>query len=97
MPIFLDTKVFLYAAGRPHPEREACALILRRVADGSLEATTNTEVIQEILYVLTRRGQRQEALQLAGAITALLPDLRRRSCRPRASTQTLLRVRTIQA
>ncbi len=52
MRVFLDTNVFLYAAGRAHPERDACASVLRRVADGSLDATVNTEVIQEILYVL---------------------------------------------
>ena len=46
MRVFLDTNIFLYAAGGPHPERAACERVLRRVADGSLEATINTEVIQ---------------------------------------------------
>jgi hypothetical protein len=75
MRAFLDTNIFLYAAGRPHPEREACAQILRRVAEGTLDATANTEVIQEILYVLTRRGQRPEALALARQVMLLCPDL----------------------
>ena len=75
MPVFLDTNIFLYAAGRPHPERDACARVLRRVADGSLEATVNSEVVQEILYVLTRRGRRKEALALARNVTALFPNL----------------------
>jgi len=75
MRVFLDTNIFLYAAGRPHPERDACARLLRRVADGSLEATVNTEVVHEILYVLTRRGRRKDALALARHVEALFPDL----------------------
>ncbi len=75
MRVFLDTNVFLYAAGRAHAERDACASVLRRVADGSLDATVNTEVIQEILYVLARRGRRDEGLGLAGNVAALFPDM----------------------
>ena len=55
MQAFLDTNIFLYAAGGPSPLREVCARVLRRAADGSLEATINAEVIQEVLHVLIRR------------------------------------------
>ncbi|MHB8654631.1 MAG: type II toxin-antitoxin system VapC family toxin [Terriglobia bacterium] len=75
MQIFLDTNIFLYAAGTSHPHREACAKVLRRVADGTLDATINSEVVQEILYVLARRGRREDALTLARHLTALFPDL----------------------
>jgi hypothetical protein len=75
MQVFLDTNIFLYAAGASHPLREPCANVLRRVADGSLDATINSEVVQEILYVLTRRGRREDALKLAGHLTSLFPDL----------------------
>ena len=75
MQVFLDTNIFLYAAGASHPLREACAKVLRRVADGSLDATINSEVVQEILYVLTRRGRREDALKLADHLTSLFPDL----------------------
>jgi len=71
----LDTNIFLYAAGGPHPQKEACARVLQRVADGSLEATVNSEVLQEILYVLSRRGKLDEAARLIGYIAALFPDL----------------------
>jgi hypothetical protein len=72
---FLDTNVFLYAAGAAHPERDACVRVLRSVADGSLDATVNSEVVQEILYVLSRRGRRRDAIALAGHVAALFPDL----------------------
>ena len=75
MPVFLDTNVFLYAAGRAHPQREACADLLRRVASGKLDATTNSEVVQEILYVLVRRGRRDDAITLARHVSALFPEL----------------------
>ena len=52
---FLIRVSFLYAAGQAHPRRDACVKVLRRVAEGTLEATANSEVIQEILYVLVRR------------------------------------------
>ncbi len=75
MRVFVDTNIFLYAAGRAHAERDSCVRLLRRVADGSLEATINTEVVQEILYVLTRRGRRKEALTLARHLEAIFPDM----------------------
>ena len=73
--IFLDTNIFIYAAGRAHPHQQPCARIMTRVASGSLPSTTNAEVIQEILYVLIRRGLRQEALSLSGSVLSLFPDL----------------------
>ena len=75
MRAFLDTNVFLYAAGAAHPEKEACVGVLRRVADGSLEATTNSEVVQEILYVLVRRGRRADGVVLARRVASLFPNL----------------------
>jgi len=75
MSIFLDTHIFLYAAGAPHPLRDPCAKVLRRVADGTLETTVNTEVLQEILYVLTRRGRGRDAPTLARHVASLFPDL----------------------
>ena len=75
MRTFLDTNVFLNAVGRAHPEQEVCARILERVAAGSLEAVVNTETVQEILYVLTRRGRRKDGLELAWQIEVILPDM----------------------
>ena len=75
MRVFLDTNVFLYAAGGDHPHRQACARVLRRVADGSLDATVNSEVLQEVLYVLSRQGRRPEGITLARHVASLFPDL----------------------
>ena len=75
MPAFLDTNVFLYAAGADHPRREACVRALHKVSEGTLQATVNSEVLQEILYVLSRRGRRQDAVTLANHVASLFPDL----------------------
>ena len=75
MRVFLDTNIFLYAAGQAHTHRDACVDVLRRVAAGTLEATANSEVIQEILYVLVRRGRSDDGVALARHVAALFPDL----------------------
>jgi predicted nucleic acid-binding protein len=75
MKTFIDTNVFLYAAGSAHSRREGCARVLRRIAEGTLDATVNSEVIQEILYVLFRRGRSEEALTLASLVSSLFPDM----------------------
>lgn len=75
MRVFLDTNIFLYAAGQAHPQRDACVAVLRRVAAGTLEANANSEVIQEILDVLVRRGRGEDGVALARHVAALFPDL----------------------
>ncbi|HKI01950.1 MAG TPA: type II toxin-antitoxin system VapC family toxin [Thermoanaerobaculia bacterium] len=73
--IFLDTNIFLYAVGADQSLREASQQVLRRVAEGDLVATTNSEVVQEIIFVLGRRGRKDEALDLARSTILLFPDL----------------------
>lgn len=48
--IFLDSNLFMYAAGTPHAHKAAAAELLRRVAVGEVEATISAEVLQEILH-----------------------------------------------
>jgi uncharacterized protein len=73
--LFLDSNVFLYAAGREHPLRDACRQLLERVAAGEVTAATSSEVLQEILHVLTRRGLRREAVELTRSILDLVPEV----------------------
>jgi predicted nucleic acid-binding protein len=47
MQVFLDTNIFLYAASASHLLREACARVLRRVAD----------VFNGLLKTLTSKSQ----------------------------------------
>ncbi|MFQ5678851.1 MAG: type II toxin-antitoxin system VapC family toxin [Gemmatimonadota bacterium] len=72
---FLDTNVFLYAAGQAHPEREPCRRLLEAVAEGEILATTSIEVVREILYVLARRDETARGVALARGVLRLLPGL----------------------
>jgi len=62
---FLDSNIFMYAAGREHPLKAPCLVILRRVAREEVEALTNAEVLQEILYRYGAIGELQRGLHLA--------------------------------
>ena len=72
---FLDANVFLYAAGSPHPLRGPCQNLIERVAHGSLPATTNAEVLQEILHVQGRKGRLNEAILLVTCLHLLLKEI----------------------
>jgi len=47
---FIDTNIFMYAAGKPREFKEPCVDILSRIQSGELNAAIDTEVFQEILY-----------------------------------------------
>lgn len=57
MTVFVDSAVLMYAAGREHPLRAPSLRFLDQVADGSIQAITSVEVVQEILhrYISLRR------------------------------------------
>lgn len=50
MTVFVDTSVIMYAAGREHPMRDACVRIMQAIDQRTIEATTSTEVVQEVLH-----------------------------------------------
>ena len=75
--VFLDTNIFLYAIGRASPHRETCRELLEASSDGTLEAVTSTEVLQEILHVRSRRVDIRDAVEAvraaAGVVREVLP------------------------
>ena len=75
--ILVDSNIFMYAAGAAHPNKEPSARLLHRVAEGAVEASTDAEVLQEILhrYRAIRRWQDgQNVYDLARRIVpAVLP------------------------
>ena len=48
--ILVDANVLMYAAGASHPNKQHSVAFLETVADGDLDATTDAEVLQEILH-----------------------------------------------
>lgn len=65
MAVFLDANIFLYAAGADSPHRRPCIAVLRAVAEGRLDGVTNSEVVQEILHVISRRLGHERAVEAA--------------------------------
>lgn len=74
MTVFIDTAVIMYAAGAPHPHRQSCRAVLQHTADGRLDATTSTEVVQEILHRFSR-GRRDTGAQMAEGVFRLFGRL----------------------
>jgi len=73
--IVLDTTVLVYAVGADHTLREPCRQLIRAIADGTILATTTTEVIQEFTHVRARRRDRKDAADLACDYIELLSPL----------------------
>lgn len=73
--MLLDTTVLVYAVGDDHPLRAPARALVRGVAEGSLEATTTPEVIQEFAHVRSRRRTRADAVALAEDYANLLSPL----------------------
>lgn len=56
--IFVDTNVFMYAVGRPHPLRdEARAFFEKPLRGGRLQLCTSAEVLQELLHAYLPVGR----------------------------------------
>ncbi|MBI4305796.1 MAG: type II toxin-antitoxin system VapC family toxin [Chloroflexi bacterium] len=63
-PVFIDTNIPMYAGGRAHPLREPARRVIRAIVAGSIEAVTDPEVFQEILYRYFHIGERAKGLQM---------------------------------
>lgn len=74
MTVFIDTSVIMYAGGSAHRDRAACQSVLVRVADGTIDAVTSTEVVQEILHRFAR-GRREVGQRMARSVLDLFDDL----------------------
>lgn len=74
---FVDANVFMYAAGRPSPQREPCRAFLRAVvADQAPPCCTSAEVLQEILHRYRSLGRADTAFAVYDAVVQLgLPVL----------------------
>jgi predicted nucleic acid-binding protein len=73
--IVLDTTVLVYAKGADHPLRDPCRRLIDAIAQGTLEATSTVEVIQEFVHVRAQRRERSDAVALGGDYADLLAPL----------------------
>jgi uncharacterized protein len=73
--IFVDTNVLLYAIGAEHPGRDPARRLVTAIGDGRVNATTTTDVIQEVAHVYSRRRPRSDAVRQALGYAALFAPL----------------------
>jgi len=48
--VFLDANVVMYAVGGEHPYRLPCQQVMSAIANNTLTAAIDTEIVQEILH-----------------------------------------------
>lgn len=70
----LDTNVVIYAIGGPHPLKEACQRLFQDIAGGNAAYVIDVELLQEVLYIYSSRGQRHQALQVFDLLLRIFPD-----------------------
>jgi predicted nucleic acid-binding protein len=70
----LDTNVFLYAKGGAHPYQDACRAILTQTEQEPGEYGVDAELLQELLDLYARRGDRAFAVRAVNEALALVPE-----------------------
>ena len=53
----IDANVVIYAVGSIHPYREPCRRLMEMIDGGDHDFLTDSEMLQEILHVMRRRGR----------------------------------------
>lgn len=74
--IFVDTNVFMYAVGGPHPLREPARALLQVRVRERAPLATSAEVLQELMHAylpVGRLSTLDAALRLARDLTQLWP------------------------
>lgn len=72
---FLDVNVPMYAAGKPHPYKEACVWLLTEIANERLLVAIDTEIIQEVLYRYGALERYDLAVEMAANLLDLVPTV----------------------
>lgn len=62
--VFIDVNIPMYAAGTSHPLKEPSQRVVRAIASGQLDALTDAEVFQEILYRYFHIDERQKGFMI---------------------------------
>jgi predicted nucleic acid-binding protein len=70
----IDANVVIYAAGKTHPLQEEARRVLDRIAEGTLHANTDAEVLQEILHVYDGRRERRKGFDTVDDLLVLFPN-----------------------
>ena len=72
--IFIDVNIPMYAAGADHFLREPCRRIMKAIASGEVDAVTDVEIFQEILYRYMHIGQREKGFTIFDLFGEIMRD-----------------------
>ncbi|MBI4743452.1 MAG: type II toxin-antitoxin system VapC family toxin [Actinobacteria bacterium] len=75
--IFIDTNIIMYAAGKEHKYKNPCLNILKRISDGEIDAVSDSEVLQEILYRYWSIRKLDKGFQVFSDFDKLIPIILR--------------------
>ena len=82
--VFIDVNIAMYAAGTPHSLREPCQRVILAAGGGQIDAWTDVEVFQEILYRYLHIQEKGKGLQVLRSLPPLDagqdPPCKRRGC-----------------
>jgi predicted nucleic acid-binding protein len=70
----IDANVVIYAAGKAHALQEEARRVLDAIAEGTLQANTDAEVLQEILHVYSARNERRKGFDTVDDLFLLFPN-----------------------
>jgi predicted nucleic acid-binding protein len=73
--ILLDAKIFMYAAGAPHPNKVPSRDVLAKIAREELEAAVDAEVLQEILHRYRAIGRWQQGRRVYALARRIVPHV----------------------
>ncbi len=73
--IYIDTSIFMYAAGKEHPYKSPSLKVLELIAMGELEGVISVEVIQEILHRYIHIGAKEKGICLAKKVLEIIPKI----------------------
>jgi predicted nucleic acid-binding protein len=73
--ILIDSSVFMYAAGAPHPNKESSVALLESIARGTVDAATDAEVLQEILHRYRAIRRWNEGRALYDLVRRIVPNV----------------------
>ncbi len=71
----LDANIVIYSLGRDHPYREPCRAIISQLEERPHEYAVDAEMLQEILYVFSNRGDIKMGVEAVLRLLDLFPDV----------------------
>ena len=71
----VDSNVFMYAAGQEHPLKKRAVALLERVAEGSVEAVIDADVLQELLHQYRALKRWKEGRLVYDTARILFPEM----------------------